>query len=127
MAHPALDRTAVYRVTNEATGAVIASRVRVADTLKSRSVGLLNRASLDPDEGLLITPCDSIHTFFMRFPIDLLYLDEEFKVVKVVPNMGPSRMSFCLGKARHVLELKGGIATNIQDLVESVLKLEKQA
>lgn len=117
----------MYRVTNEATGAVIASRVRVADTLKSRSVGLLNRASLDPDEGLLITPCDSIHTFFMRFPIDLLYLDEEFKVVKVVPNMGPSRMSFCLGKARHVLELKGGIATNIQDLVESVLKLEKQA
>jgi len=127
MAKPALDRMAVYRVTNSLTGAVIAARVRVADTLMSRSVGLLNRASLESDEGLLITPCDSVHTFFMKFPIDLLYLDSEFRVVKVVPNMGPSRMSFCLGKARHVLELKGGITDSLPDMPGCVMKFEKQA
>ena len=122
-----LDRTAVYKVTNAETGVVIAARVRVADTPQSRSVGLLNRASLDPDEGLLITQCSSIHTFFMRFPIDVLYLDREYRVVRVVSNLAPSKLSFCLGKARHVLELMGGTTTNMDKLTGNMLKFDKQA
>lgn len=117
----------VYKVTNAATGAVIAVRVRVADTLKTRTKGLLGRDDMALDEGLLITRCDSVHTFFMKFPIDLLYLDKELRVVKVVSDMGPSRMSFCLGRARHVLELKGGATRDKAGLASALLKFEKQA
>ena len=128
MAQPEpLDSNAVYRVTNAANGAVIAAKVRVADTMKTRAVGLLGRAGMTPDEGLLITRCDSIHTFFMKFPIDLLYLDKDFRVIRVVSDMGPSRMSFCLGKASQVLELKGGVAKNQAELAGAVLRFEKQA
>ena len=124
---PSLDPDAEYVVRQAGTGQVIARRVRVAATLKSRAVGLLGRAGMDPEEGLLISPCDSVHTFFMRFPIDLLYLDAEFRVVRVVADMGPSRMSFCLGKARHVLELKGGITSAMSGLPGSTMVFEKQA
>ncbi len=128
MAQPeSLDRNAVYRVINTANGAVISARVRVADTMKTRAVGLLGRAGMAPDEGLLITRCDSVHTFFMKFPIDLLYLDQDMRVVRVVNNMGPSRMTFCLGRARHVLELKGGVAKDQAELAGSLLRFEKQA
>jgi len=123
----ALDRGAVYRVINTATGKVIAQKVRVADTLASRGKGLLGRTGMEPEEGLLITPCDSVHTFFMQFPIDLLYLDKDMRVVRVVADMGPSRMSFCLGKARHVLELMGGSSHTHSGLAGDQLKFEKQA
>jgi len=124
---PPLDKTALYKVTNAETGIVIAARVRVADTPQSRSIGLLNRASLDPDEALLITQCSSIHTFFMKFPIDVLYLDREYRVVRVVSNLVPSRLSFCLLKASQVLELKAGALASKGKLAGSLLKFEKQA
>jgi len=122
-----LDSSAVYRVTNPATGQVISARVRVADTLWARAKGLLGRVEMAPDEGLLITRCDSVHTFFMKFPIDLLYLDRDFRVVKMVLEMEPSRMSFCLGKSSQVLELRGGVTKNQTRLIGTVLKFEKQA
>jgi len=71
-------------------------------------VGLLGRRSLAGDEGLLLTPCTSIHTFFMRFPIDILYLDREQVVVKAVRALRPFRLSACLKGGRSTLELPAG-------------------
>jgi hypothetical protein len=71
-------------------------------------VGLLGRRSLAGDEGLLLTPCTSIHTFFMRFPIDILYLDREQVVVKAVRALRPFRFSACLRGSRSTLELPAG-------------------
>jgi hypothetical protein len=71
-------------------------------------LGLLGRRSLAEDEGLLLTPCTSIHTFFMRFPIDILYLDREHVVVKAVRAVRPFRFSACLRGAHSILELPAG-------------------
>jgi len=72
-------------------------------------VGLLGRRHLAGDEGLLVTPCTSIHTMFMRFPIDVLYLDREQTVVKAVRALRPFRFSACFrGGGHSVLELPVG-------------------
>jgi uncharacterized membrane protein (UPF0127 family) len=80
----------------------------VADGLVSRGWGLLGRKGLEPEKGLLITPCTSVHTFFMRFTIDVLYLSPENSVVKVVPGMKAFRMSMGAKGAKKVLELPKG-------------------
>jgi uncharacterized membrane protein (UPF0127 family) len=77
------------------TGQIVADKVKIARDFKSRSVGLLNRDSLGPDEGLLIKPCNSIHTFFMKFPIDVVYLDRKGKVLKIKHSLAPWRLSNC--------------------------------
>jgi uncharacterized protein len=96
------------QVMNSTRGTVLATRLEVAGTGGSRRKGLLGRESLLPGEGLWIKPCESVHTFFMRFAIDLVYLDRELCVRKVRSNVGPWRMSACLS-ARSVLELPVGV------------------
>jgi len=96
------------RVRNLTRGSGVAVRVRRADRAWSRLVGLLGRRSLAGDEGLLLTPCTSIHTFFMLFPIDILYLDREHVVVKAVRALRPFRLSACLRGGRSTLELPAG-------------------
>jgi uncharacterized membrane protein (UPF0127 family) len=95
-------------VRNLTRGSEVAARVRRADRAWSRMVGLLGRRSLAEDEGLLLTPCTSIHTFFMLFPIDILYLDREHAVVKAVKDLRPFRFSACLRGAHSILELPAG-------------------
>lgn len=86
-----------------------ALRVRIAGTFIARGLGLLVGAPLDPREGLLIAPCSSIHTIGMRYPIDVVFLDREARVLRVCPAVKAGRMRFAPG-ARAVLELRRGIA-----------------
>lgn len=73
-----------------------------------RTRGLLGRASLAAGDGIVISPCSSIHMMFMRFPIDALYLDRDLRVVKVVDTLKPYRMSVG-GKGAHItVELASG-------------------
>jgi len=71
--------------------------------------GLLGRDRLERGEGLLLRPASSIHTFFMRFPIDAVWLDRELRVVSVTPDVPPWRTAAQRG-ARSVLELPAGEA-----------------
>jgi len=96
------------QVRNLTRGSEVAVRVRHADRAWSRLVGLLGRRGLAKDEGLLLTPCTSVHTFFMRFPIDILYLDRERVVVKAVRALRPFRVSACLRGGHSILELAAG-------------------
>ena len=98
----------LLQATNLTRGSEVAAHVRHADRTWSRVVGLLGRRSLAEDEGLLLTPCTSIHTLFMRFPIDILYLNREHAVVKVVKDLQPFRVSACLRGAHSILELPTG-------------------
>jgi uncharacterized membrane protein (UPF0127 family) len=98
----------MLEVRNLTPGSEVAVRVQRADRAWSRMVGLLGRRSLAEDEGLLLTPCTSIHTFFMRFPIDVLYLDREHVVLKAVRALRPFRFSACLRGCHSVLELPAG-------------------
>ncbi|HVE13570.1 MAG TPA: DUF192 domain-containing protein [Elusimicrobiota bacterium] len=80
----------------------------MADTPKTRAVGLLSRSSLEPGEGLWIVPCASIHTLFMRFAIDAVFLDEDLVVRRVLEDLKPWRLSPWVLSAHSVLELPGG-------------------
>lgn len=86
---------------------ILADRCRFANSLIKRMVGLLNRSSLAQGEGLLLYRCYGIHTFFMRFAIDVLFLDKELRVIRAVPAIPPFRT--CVVKqAVYVLELPVG-------------------
>jgi hypothetical protein len=93
-----------FKVTNSTRGTVLATQLEVADSGPKRTKGLLGRDGLAPGEGLWIVPCESVHTFFMRFPIDLVYLDRKNIVKKVKSEVGAWRISACLS-AHSVLEL----------------------
>ncbi|HZP07571.1 MAG TPA: DUF192 domain-containing protein [Terracidiphilus sp.] len=99
------------KVVNATRGTIIASRLEVAGTGRTRRKGLLGRDHLDAGEGLWIVPCESIHTFFMRFPIDLIYLDRKNRIKKLRGNLGAWRLSACF-TAHSVLELAAGTIGN---------------
>ena len=80
-----------------------------ADDPASRNKGLLGRESMGPDEGLWIVPCPMIHTFFMKFPIDVVFLDSDLTVRRVIENLPPWRLSPWVFSASSVLELQGGV------------------
>jgi len=83
---------------------VISNKVNLANDTISRMVGLLKSNGLNDGESLLIEPCNSIHTFFMKFNIDVLFLDKNFKVVKVFRNMPPWRITRPYLSVKRVVE-----------------------
>ena len=100
-------------VTNTLRSTVLATRLEVADCGPKRNKGLLGREGLAQGEGLWIVPCESVHTFFMRFPIDLVYLDRKNTVKKVRNAVGAWRLSACLS-AHSILELPAGTIRNTE-------------
>ena len=103
-----------YVITNGRTGQVVAEKAVLASSPLMRMKGLLGRASMPPSEAIILRPASSIHTLFMRFALDVLYLDREDRIVKVVPNLVPYRFS-AAKKAHTVLEMTSG-ATAGMDL-----------
>jgi hypothetical protein len=99
--------TARFRVVDISCNIELASSVELADTSAKRSKGLLGRNGLGPGEGLWIVPCESVHTFGMRFAIDLVYLDRQHRIRKIRRNVVPWRLSACL-TAHSVIELASG-------------------
>lgn len=98
---------ACLQVSNLTRNTVLATRMEIADSSSTRNKGLLGRAHLSPGEGLWIRPCEAVHTFWMRFPIDLVYLDRKNRIRKLVSNVPPWRMSACFS-AHSILELPAG-------------------
>jgi len=96
-----------FVVINLTRNVQLATSVELATTSRKRSKGLLGRSGLGQGEGLWIAPCESVHTFGMRFAIDLVYLDKQHRVRKIRRNVPPWRISACLA-AHSVLELAAG-------------------
>ena len=88
-------------------GDVVCDRCVVAASPFSRMKGLLGRSELGPGEGLLLRPASAIHTFFMRFPIDAVFLDRDWRVVGIAGDVAPWRTAGRKG-AKAVLELPAG-------------------
>lgn len=84
-------------------------KLMVAATARERLRGLLGRAPLQAFEGMLLLSCRLIHTIGMRYPLDLVYLARDGRVLKVTPALAPSRMDGHW-RARHVLEMAAGEA-----------------
>jgi uncharacterized protein len=96
-------------VTVLAHARVVCDSCAVADTMWTRLRGLMGRGELEPGEGLLLRPSGSIHTCFMRFAIDVVFLDRELRVLAMSPAVRPWRLRLQRG-ARAVLELPAGEA-----------------
>ena len=97
-------------VNNRTRGTVIGDRIRVARSLKDRTVGLLRTAELRSGEGLWIERSPSIHMFFMKYPIDAVFVGADGRVTKVVHNLKPWRVVWWAPGARDCLELPAGAA-----------------
>ena len=86
---------------------MLADRADIADTSAKRRTGLLKHTGLAPGEGLWIAPCEGVHTFGMKFTIDVVFLNRKRKILKIRPNMVRRRIALCL-RAHSVLELPAG-------------------
>lgn len=101
-----LDRC--FRVYNLTRDTVIAERCRVASSLRDRVVGLLATPEVLPGEGLLIERTASIHMFFMRYPIDVVFVDRAARVTRTASRLLPWRVIWWARGARDCLELRAG-------------------
>ena len=97
----------LYLFHNVTRGRALATQVSVAGTSAARRRGLLDAEHLAPGSGLWIVPCEAIHTFGMKVPLDIVFLDKHLQVRKISPDVGPRRISICL-RAHSVLELPAG-------------------
>jgi uncharacterized membrane protein (UPF0127 family) len=103
---------------------MLADRADIADTSAKRRTGLLKHTSLQPGEGLWIAPCEGVHTFGMKFPIDVIYLSRKKQVLKARRVMVQRRISFCL-RAYSVLELPAGTLAETGTVAGDQLEFEK--
>jgi uncharacterized membrane protein (UPF0127 family) len=110
-----------FNVTRQRT---LAGVLMVADSFFLSLRGLIGRARLETGHGLWIVPCQSVHTFWMQFPIDVVFLDKHCKIIHLVENLKPHRVSKHLSKANSVIELPistiAGTGTQVGDEIQIV-------
>ena len=92
---------------------MLSDRCHFANTVLKRMVGLLNRSGLEPGEGLLLDRCYGIHTIGMRFAIDVLFMDKDYRVIRAVRSL-PAWRTCTVKKAVYVLELPAGSIESTQ-------------
>ena len=92
------------KVINKKTNSVILNQIEIADTFYNRFKGLMGRKNLDEGSGMKINPCNSIHCFFMRIPIDVLFVSREHTVIKIITGMKPWKVSPLVRGAQYVIE-----------------------
>jgi uncharacterized membrane protein (UPF0127 family) len=93
---------------NDTKQVVVADSVEVAGRLWSRFVGLMGRKELVPGSVLVLEPSNGVHTFFMRFEMDALFVDKEWRVLHIADRMKPWRVSRIVRRSRRIVELPGG-------------------
>ena len=113
------------RLVNERTGVAVAETVELATTRSERRRGLLGRTGLAPKSALLLLPCAAIHTAFMRFAIDVIFLDREERAVRILRALRPWRMALAL-RARSVIELPSGCLDGVDLLPGDRVRLVRE-
>ena len=119
-------RPTLFSAVNQTRKTVLANQLHVTYTSAERRKGLLGRDGLNPGEGLWIVPSQAVHTFFMRFPLDLVYIDSKHRVRKLRQNVPPGRISYSLF-ASSVLELAAGTIARSQTRKGDLLEIEALA
>ena len=109
------------QIFNKTKNTILAKRAVIADTFLERMIGLLNRKSLALDEALIITACQSIHTFFMRFSIDVIFIDKAQRVVGIIEGIKPFRLSPVFWKACWAVEVHSGTIASSKTSVGDLL------
>jgi uncharacterized membrane protein (UPF0127 family) len=112
-----------FVVRNRTRGATLGCDVRLADTPRARRIGLLKHDRLNPGQGLWIYPSQAIHTFGMRFPIDVVFLDRRMRVKRVYHELAPFRLTSLVWSAQSVLELPSGSLAGTKTAVGDELQI----
>lgn len=97
------------RLINQSKNTILAEDVFIAKTFFSRIKGLLGRKNFLPGQALILNHCNCVHTFFMHFPIDLLFLDKDYKVIEALSEFKPNQISRIYWHANKVIELPAGV------------------
>jgi len=122
----------MQRVVNLTRGSILCACVEEAATAFQRARGLMGREALAPGAGLLIgsgplIPMMAIHTFFMRFPIDLVFLNRRGRIVRIMPSVRPWRLTAPVFGARSVLEIEAGAAQRASSRAGDQVRFEDVA
>ncbi|MBE3575493.1 MAG: DUF192 domain-containing protein [Firmicutes bacterium] len=99
---------AVLRLWDASRQVMVAARIRKADTFRARLQGLLGCPPLPPGAGLVLVPCRAVHTFFMAYPIDVVFLDPAGRVLRCLTDLAPFRLPAPVWQARVAVELPAG-------------------
>ncbi|HYF64308.1 MAG TPA: DUF192 domain-containing protein [Herpetosiphonaceae bacterium] len=99
----------LHRIANQTRGSVLATQAELADSFLKRGLGLMGRRSLPEGGGLILYPNNNIHMFFMRFPIDVLFVDRDHRVVGLRHTFKPWRPFAAARAARYTIELPAGV------------------
>jgi hypothetical protein len=114
----------IVGIRNRTTDVMLATRARVAQDFWSRLKGLIGARTLRDGEGLVIMPCRSIHTMFMAFPIDVIYVDAEHRIVDIELDLQPWKLSLPRRRSHYVIELPAGTVISTGTAVGDHLSLE---
>lgn len=112
-----------FAITNPRTGAELATEARLANNFFSRFKGLMGVKDLPAGQGLLIVPCNSVHCFGMKIPIDVVFLSKTGEVMHLIPDMAPGQVSPIVKGARATLELPAGTIARTGTQVGDQLEL----
>jgi len=120
----------LLRAINQTRDTVLCARLEDAGGVAGQSKGLLGRDGLEPGHGMLFVrgrfePFMLMHMFFMRFPIDIVFLDRDGRVVRICHTLKPWRMSGIVVRARKALELAAGTALRSGTMVGDLVRLEQ--
>lgn len=112
------------KIRNLSKQALLGDSITVADSSAARRMGLLKHEGLGKGEGLWILPCEAVHTFWMKFPIDVIFVNRKKRVTKIVSHMKRSRIAFSI-RAQSVIELPAGTAEATGTEVGDVLEIRR--
>lgn len=111
------------KIVNRRTGAVTGDAIRIADTFWARFRGLIGKPPLRTSEGLLLTPCRQIHTFWMKYTLSVWFLDKDYRILAIIDDLPPRHISPLISGSFAVLELPAGTASKNGDIVDDYLEL----
>lgn len=112
------------KIYNSTQNKLIAEDVKVAENFFSRSIGLILKKELKKDEGLIIKPCCSIHTFFMKFAIDVIFVNKKNEVVAIYENVKPWRILPIHLTSKYVIELSAGKVSEKNVSKHDIIKVQ---
>jgi len=104
----------------------VAEKVKIADRFITRLKGLMGSPELEDGTGLMLVPCNCVHTWFMRYPIDVVFINRENTIVKIVDSMKPYHIGSIVKQACSVLELKAGSCQKLGITVGDRLKYTEE-
>ena len=111
----------LLRVVNTRLDRELGTRIGIANTWLTRLRGMLGRPAPRPGDGLLLTPCSSVHMYGMRYPLDVVFLDAGGAVVALYPSLQPGSRTSWHRDAAHALELPSGTLTRSEIVIGDVL------